>query len=82
MKLNELEKDSKAKEGAKALSRIKRSGYFLFRFCKLKTNLCEIVFEVLIIKKVEFSEIILVTGKAFPECNKIKVLKFSFSYLS
>ncbi|SUL31760.1 putative exported phage protein [Staphylococcus aureus] len=36
MKLNELEKDSKAKEGAKALSRIKRSGYFLFRFCKLK----------------------------------------------
>ncbi|AUM57986.1 hypothetical protein [Staphylococcus phage phiSa2wa_st72] len=36
----------------------------------------------MIIKKVEFSEIILVTGKAFPECNKIKVLKFSFSYLS
>lgn len=36
MKLNELEKDLKAKEGAKALSRIKRSGYFLFRFCKLK----------------------------------------------
>ncbi|MEX6394846.1 hypothetical protein [Staphylococcus aureus] len=26
MKLNELEKDSKAKEGAKALSRIKRIG--------------------------------------------------------
>ncbi len=67
MKLNELEKKiQKAKEGLKPSPGLKEADiFFISFFCKLKTNLCEIVFEVLIIKKVEFSEIILVTGKAF-----------------